>query len=411
MSQIIVSPLAAMPCAPQLPSSKSISNRALMISALAGGQQWPSNISDCDDTRAMRTALDSHDNDTVNIGAAGTAMRFLTAYFSVQVGHNHLLTGSPRMLQRPIAALVDALRTLGADITYEGVVGFPPLRIRGRQLVGGEVSMPGSVSSQYVSALMMIAPMMRDGLRLRLTGNIVSRPYIDMTMRLMRAYNADVQWTDDNTLEVRPQCYTLSDYRIENDWSAASYWYEMVALAPSADSEVRLQGLYRNSLQGDSRVAEMFEPLGVHTRYEADAIVLTRQPARSLPSPLTIDFAHQPDLAQTFVVTCCMLAIPFCFTGLQSLRIKETDRIAALQTELRKWGYMLHVEGDDTLSWNGERAAPLADQTIDTYADHRMAMSFAPACLVRGRVVVNDPEVVTKSYPHFWDNFCISATS
>ena len=393
-----------------LPASKSISNRALLIAALvrymsgrtSAVEEGLENLSDCDDTRAMKHALASS-AETIDIGAAGTAMRFMTAYLAVVPGR-HILTGSERMQHRPIGVLVEALRQLGACIDYVGEEGFPPLRIAGGGLRGGHLSVAGNVSSQYVSALLMIGPVLEQGLTLSLQGHIVSRPYIEMTVALMHAFGASARWLNGETIRVEPGGYRATNYRVENDWSAASYWYEMVALTDDEGAEVLLPGLCKESLQGDSAVGEMFRPLGVRTEYVRDAegreaVRLTRGP--HLATRLYLDFRNCPDLAQTFVVTCAMRGIPFRFTGLQSLKIKETDRIHALRVELHKLGCDISEEGEGILVWHGERC-PNAESAIDTYEDHRMAMAFAPAALTRGVLHINNPEVVGKSYPGFW---------
>ena len=382
-----------------LPSSKSICNRALVINALAENEAMPRNLSDCDDTRVMVEWLTTQPQ-TVNIGAAGTAMRFSTALLSVGKGER-VITGTERMKNRPIVVLVDALRELGANITYTEKEGYPPLLIKGNDaLEGGELALSGSVSSQYVSALLMVAPMLKLGLKLVLTGNIVSRPYIEMTMSMMREYGAKVEWQDDNTIVVAHSPYIKRDYFVESDWSAASYWYEMTALAKEA--EVELPGLFAKSLQGDAGGAKVFESLGVSTEYGDNTVVLRK--TGNVTEYLKYDFVEMPDLAQTFVVTCCMLGVHFHFTGLQSLKIKETDRIEALKRELRKLGYVVEDRNDSELIWNGERCEAEPDAAIDTYEDHRMAMAFAPCALTLGSININDPHVVTKSYPHYWDN-------
>jgi 3-phosphoshikimate 1-carboxyvinyltransferase len=384
-----------------LPASKSISNRALLIHALSDKVARPDNISVCDDTEAMLNALGSAEQ-TRDVGAAGTAMRFMTAYLAVTPG-THIITGSERMKHRPIAILVDALRALGATIEYEGEEGFPPLRITGEKHAGGTLTLAGNVSSQYISALLMIGPTLEQGLTLILTGEIVSRPYIEMTMRIMRDHGATVAWTDDHTISVSHGCYQrTTPYEIENDWSAASYWYEICSLGafPSSDT-LLLPRLYSQSSQGDSAVSDLFANLGVTTEFTAEGVLLRRN-AENMTSRLDYDFCNQPDLAQTFVVTCLMHRIPFRFTGLHSLRIKETDRIEALEREARKLGYVLHDEQDSILTWNGETCAADALPTIDTYEDHRMAMAFAPCCLKTKRIAINHPQVVTKSYPGYW---------
>lgn len=394
-----------------LPSSKSLSNRALTLCALAGGgSELVDNLSDCDDTRVMRQWL-AGDGAHVDIGAAGTAMRFSTALLAVTPGE-HTITGSERMRHRPIALLVEALRSLGAQIDYAGEEGFPPLHIVGRQgLEGGRLSLQGSVSSQYVSALLMIAPTLRRGLELRLEGEIVSRPYIDMTLSLMRAFGAQAAWADGQTLRVAAVPYQRRAFFVESDWSAASYWYAFVALSADEGACVELPGLFRESLQGDSRVAELFRPLGVETTYEEWGVRIMKAAAETgCPQGVPLqgrgfmeeDLLEQPDLAQTLVVACCLKGVPFRFSGLQSLRIKETDRLTALRTELAKIGFCIEEHDGRVLSWDGQRAEPQSDAAIDTYDDHRMAMAFAPCALTLGSVRINDPHVVSKSYPRFW---------
>ena len=383
----------------QLPASKSISNRALILHALSGGSTRPENLSDCDDTQVMIRALD-HMPDVIDIHAAGTAMRFLTAYLCVTPG-THTITGTERMQQRPIRILVDALRTLGARIDYAGNEGFPPLCINDTQLTGSEIELAGNVSSQYISALLMIGAVLPVGLKLRLTGNIISRPYINLTLQLMHDFGAQAGWTSESSIDVTPGGYRDTPFRVESDWSAASYWYQMTALA-TGSPEVELLGLFANSAQGDSRGAELFARLGVQTEYTPQGVKLRKQghPVVGLDE----DLVDIPDLAQTFVVTCCLLDVPFRFTGLQSLKIKETDRICALITELRKLGYVIHAEQDSILWWDGERCPADEQPSIDTYEDHRMAMAFAPACLVCPSIRINEPQVVSKSYPRYWDD-------
>ena len=394
-----------------LPASKSISNRALVLNALSKNVVPPDNLSDSDDTEVLLRALQTMP-ETIDIGAAGTAMRFLTAYLSVTPGE-HVITGTERMKHRPIGILVEALRTLGASITYEGEEGFPPLRIVGCDtLEGGSLSVPGDVSSQYISALLMIAPTLKNGLRLTLTGNIASRPYLDMTVSMMRYFGAKVDWQGGDVLEVQPGAYLQRPYTIESDWSAASYWFEIVALSPDANAEVELVGLHHDSLQGDSRVWELFRELGVETRYfvEPDGTeVIKLKKSGAVTCHFSQDFTHQPDLAQTFAVTCSMLGVPFHLYGLQSLRIKETDRIAALMNELGK--IVRLEEKDSELLWEGfyniddMDLLPYETFEFDTYEDHRMAMALAPVCLrTGGEIQINNPEVVSKSYPAFWDD-------
>lgn len=385
----------------KLPSSKSISNRVLVINALSGNRgMLPDNVSNCDDTEVMIDWL-SKNPDVVDIKAAGTAMRFSTALLAVTEGHK-VITGSERMRKRPIAVLVDALRTLGADIEYVGEDGFPPLAITGNpEMKGGELSLPGGVSSQYISALLMIAPVMKEGLVLHLTGDVISRPYINLTLHLMREFGAEAEWTDDRTIRVSPVKYVSRKYFVESDWSAASYWYEMVALSNNAS--VALPGLFSNSSQGDSAVARFFSYLGVKTEFLQDDTVRISKSGDKPCLHLELDLVNQPDLAQTLVVTCCMMNVTFRFSGLQSLKIKETDRISALISELRKLGFIITEKDGSVLQWDGSRVgADDADPSIDTYEDHRMAMSFAPCAIKLGHILINNPEVVSKSYPGFW---------
>ena len=398
MMQIKVTAPAKIHTTIQLPSSKSISNRALIINALGNGTHHPENLSDCDDTRVMIHALND-DKETIDIMAAGTAMRFLTAYLSVTPG-TRIITGTERMQQRPIQVLVNALRELGADIEYVANDGFPPLRITGRELRKDTISLPGNVSSQYISALLMIAPVLTNGLTIRLTGDIISRPYINLTLQLMNDFGVRAEWTDDHRLKVEPQAYHSTPFYVESDWSAASYWYQIVAL--SKEAEVTLPGLFKDSYQGDSQVAGIFRSLGVETIYK-DKTVILKKNGKSVER-LDYDFINQPDLAQTFVVTCALLNIPFRFSGLQSLKIKETDRMAALITEMRKLGYILHETDGSVLSWEGERCTTEEHPAIDTYEDHRMAMAFAPTCLALPEILINNPQVVSKSYPRYWED-------
>lgn len=388
-----------------LPASKSISNRVLMIHALAGGDTLPDNLSDCDDTEVIIRALAAMPYE-IDIKAAGTAMRFMTAYLSVTEG-KHLLTGTDRMKRRPIAPLVNALRYLGADIRYAGETGFPPLIINGKTLEGGRLEVPGNISSQYISALLMIGPALKEGLELHLMGEIISRPYIDLTLWTMQEFGAEAEWTDMDIITVRPQVYKSHPYLIENDWSASSYWYEMLALQGASGSSIKLKGLTDGSKQGDSVVKYLFSLLGVKTTFDnkeegqPTTVTLTRH--RCLLPRLDYDFTGSPDLAQTFVVTCALLDIPFTFTGLASLKIKETDRIEALKAEMKKLGYLIKDENNNTLRWEGERCTPSL-QPIDTYEDHRMALAFAPAACRFPGLRINNPGVVSKSYPHYWDD-------
>jgi len=382
----------------QLPASKSISNRALIINALGNGIFIPKNLSDCDDTRVMIKAL-TEKNKVIDIMAAGTAMRFLTAYLSVTPGER-IITGTERMQQRPIQILVNALRELGADIEYAGIEGFPPLRIKGASLIKNEITLKGNVSSQYISALLMIGPVLTNGLILHLSGEIISRPYIHLTLQLMKEFGAKASWTTENTIIVASHPYTSTPFTVESDWSAASYWYQIATLSENA--EIELIGLFEKSDQGDSKGAAIFARLGVDTICTERGVRLVKRKIQA--TQIEENLIEIPDLAQTFVVTCALLNIPFRFTGLQSLKIKETDRIEALKTELKKLGYLLREENGNVLSWDGERCEPEATPEIRTYEDHRMAMAFAPAVIKIPTLQIADPQVVSKSYPKYWQD-------
>ena len=391
----------------QLPASKSISNRVLVIHALSGGHTLPDNLSDCDDTEVIVAALNNNPYE-INIKAAGTAMRFMTAYLAVKDGEEHVITGTERMRHRPIGTLVDALRKLGADIEYSGEEGFPPLRIKGCKLDGGELEVAGNISSQYISALLMIGPCLKHGLTLHMTGDVISRPYIDLTLWTMREFGANADWSDYDTIVVEPQPYKEREYLVENDWSAASYWYEMIALTKNEDDEIVMEGLMDGSKQGDSQVRYLFSLLGVKTTFKnrkagVPTTVTLKHSGRCVPR-LEYNFVNSPDLAQTFVVCCALLNVPFHFTGLSTLKIKETDRIEAMKTEMRKLGYVVRSVNDCELIWDGERCEPSIETGIDTYEDHRMALSFAPTALHFEGLRINHPQVVTKSYPKFWED-------
>lgn len=385
----------------RLPLSKSESNRSLIISALTPGGAAPRELADCDDTDAMLAALDRRDG-LINIGAAGTAMRFLTAYFACMPGSDVTLDGTERMRCRPVGELVSALRSLGADIDYMGAEGFPPLHIKGRMLEGGEVEIPASVSSQFISALMMVGPTMEHGLRLRLTGRIISRPYIYMTLEMLEQAGVSAEFDEnEQVISVPAGHYSRPLPPVEADWSAASYWFEIAAI--SADP-VRLSGLRRKSLQGDSAVNRLFKVTGLESRWDKDEN-LDLQLTPDAGARLELDLTDTPDLTQTLAVTCCLLGLPFSFSGVESLKIKETDRLAALQMELSKLGFILEVEEPGQLIWRGARYEPEEEiEPIQTYNDHRMAMAFAPAAIFFPGLQINDCEVVSKSYPRFWND-------
>ena len=455
-----------------LPTSKSLCARALVINHLCQLPVPLVGLSDCDDTQAILQGLEALRNSEgaplrVDIGAAGTAMRFLTALFAATPQLDVVITGSQRMKERPIGALVSALQAAGADISYVEKEGYPPLRIRGKQLEGGTLALPSNISSQYVSALLMIAPTMRRGLQLELVGKVASAPYIRMTMQVMKAFGVEVKWENNLISVVRGQRYarTLSShcettketeqaasYTIECDWTAASYWYEIVALHPDKAARVLLRGLREASEQGDAVCARWFEALGVTTTFTAEGAILEKsikspqvalecnnctsedtelssqtddnfcESNEDLPQttshssqadyfsckdapPLWLDFAAAPDLAQTFVVTCALLSRPFHFKGLESLRIKETDRIAALIAELQKLGKHIEAIGEGELRYTAQNdSSPAHPITIATYDDHRMALAFAPAALRFPQLSIEHPEVVAKSYPDYWEH-------
>jgi 3-phosphoshikimate 1-carboxyvinyltransferase len=378
-----------------LVASKSESNRALILRALAGDGIKISNLSAARDTRLMESLLSSSE-EVLDAQDAGTTFRFLTAYCAV-TGRPTLLTGTPRMCQRPIGILVDALRQLGARIDYTGETGFPPLRLHGFEQTTRRISIRGDVSSQYISALLLIAPFLEQGLHLTLVGEVASRPYIDMTIAWMARFGIEVA-ERDSSLDIAPQTPCPGHYAVESDWSAAGYWYTALALA--GEGELTLQHLRDDSLQGDRAVVELFQDLGVVSRFSEEGLHLCSGPRKD---GFEADFTHIPDQAQTFAVCCAGLGIPARLTGLKSLRIKETDRIAALQTELAKFGCTVEVIGDEEIRLPG---TPLRveGQTVETYDDHRMAMAFAPLALL-GPLTIREPGVVAKSYPSFWQDW------
>ena len=383
-----------------LPASKSISNRVLLLNALCATPGRLSNLAQCDDTDAVLSALAQPDASEVNIGAAGTAMRFLTAYFATREGRKVVIDGTERMRQRPIRVLVDALRQLGADIEYVEAEGYPPLKITGTRLHGGALTVSGSVSSQYITAILMIAPVI-GGIALTIEGEVMSRPYIDMTLALMARYGVKAEWRD-NVIHVPAGEYTALDFTVEADWSAASYWWAMQAIVPQ--SRITLKGLEPQSLQGDSRIAELMSQMGVTGNWCGRYLDLRSNGGVGCCCSTFADLSGTPDIAQTLVVMLCLMGRPFRITGLRTLRIKETDRLEALRIELRKLGYVVKVEGDDAISWHFETTAAEASPHISTYHDHRMAMAFAPAAIRFPGLIIDDAQVVSKSYPLFWEH-------
>ncbi|GAB3889037.1 3-phosphoshikimate 1-carboxyvinyltransferase [Spirosoma agri] len=384
-----------------LASSKSESNRALIIDALTNFRCDLQNLSTARDTQTMIRLLQSGDP-VADVLDAGTTMRFLTAYFAV-TGQQKTMTGTPRMCERPIGILVDALRTLGADITYLKNEGYPPLQLNGfSPSAEANVRIRGDVSSQYISALLMIAPTLPNGLTLELTGAIGSQPYIDMTLEQMTYFGADAtaDWIN-KVITVKPSPYTPKPYTIESDWSGASYWYSVAALAQDETSELELLGLKAKSLQGDSAIVDIMRPLGVESTFTDTGVLLTKRPTETA---LAWDFTHCPDLAQTVAVAAAMKGVVLTLTGIESLKIKETDRVAALQAELQKIGAeLVEIEPNHLYEVRQVATTNQSAATIETYDDHRMAMAFAPVSM-RQEIVIEEPGVVAKSYPSFWDD-------
>lgn len=411
----------------KLPLSKSIINRLLIINALSGATP-KSDFAEkaaaaSDDCRILASALDAlrTGNREINVGAAGTAMRFLTAFLAcdngmVLTGETVTIDGDERMRNRPVGELVDALRKLGAEIRYTQREGFPPMEISPRKLSGGELTVDASISSQFISALMMIAPSLSSHLTITLVGEAASRPYITMTEALMKRFGADVDF-QRYTIDVTPGRYDADgDMSVEPDWSAASYWYAIAALSAGF---ITLADMQLPSIQGDSRCAELSEMLGVMTSDamdddddEEDDDDNGAEPVEGLmicPSPeqfsrFEVDLYENPDLAQTFAVASAMLGIPFHLRGLSTLRIKETDRLQAMQTEMDKFGFIVEIRNGSELVWNGERHPIFEIPAVETYGDHRMAMAFAPAAVFVPGLMIRNAEVVSKSYPGFWDD-------
>jgi 3-phosphoshikimate 1-carboxyvinyltransferase len=384
----------------RLPASKSISNRILIISALSGNKFPVRNLSDSDDTRVMQEALKLNKHQ-FDIGHAGTAMRFLTAFLAMLPGEWEI-TGSERMKQRPVKILVDALSELGAKIYYKEKEGFPPLSIHGSGLKGKKIELDGSISSQYISALLMIAPKIENGITLKLTGEVTSSSYIKLTLNLMRRFGIRYEWKGD-TITVPQQNYTPVGFTVESDWTGASYWYQVLAVAEKGS--LLLENLELNSLQGDSKISEWFELFGINSEEHEKGIVISKT-KNVLPSKLVLDFRENPDVAQTMACLCVSKGIPFHFTGLKTLKIKETDRISALQKELAKFGAILTEPHPGELKWDGDADLSMKVKipVINTYNDHRMAMAFAPMARPGIILKIEDPAVVTKSYPFYWED-------
>jgi len=385
----------------KLNGSKSISNRVLIIDALTHNTFNIENLSDAQDTTTLKKALEKP-SFYIDAKAGGTTYRFLTAYLATLEGE-HILTGSDRMKERPIAILVDALRCLGANIEYLEKEGYPPLKISGKLEKGGKVTLPGDVSSQYLTALLLIAPTLKGGLELEWTGTLVSKPYILMTLNLMEHFGAEWKLSDQS-VTVKEGHYTAKDFYVEGDWSAASYFYSIAAL--SKEAEIDLVGLQEQSVQGDAVIEFMMEDFGIHSEYTPmDKTLHIRKNGQSLPESFTYDFLECPDLAQTLVAALSGLKINGSFSGLKTLKIKETDRVEALRIELAKFGAIFNENGEDewSLDCSGGQQ-PEHRPIIETYEDHRMAMAVAPLCLAFGNLIIENPDVVNKSYPHFWED-------
>ena len=380
-----------------LPTSKSITNRALLIAALCGNEPSVLHPALCDDTATMIEALTRHDG-VINVGAAGTAMRFLTAYFATREGITVTLDGVERMRKRPIGLLVDALRSMGAHIDYLGEEGFPPIQVTGSKMQGGNIEMNGGVSSQFISAVMMILPVMGGG-SIHLTGDIVSMPYINMTATVMRDMGATVN-INGHDINIG-KGYTANDYMVEADWSAAAPWYALTALLP--ESLITLEGLTPDSIQGDAHLAELGRKLGIASRFSTGGVTIDSSHFINCCCSCFTDMNATPDLALSWAVLLCLLERSFRMTGVRTLWHKESSRIEALRDELLKLGYVLKIEGEDAISWYGERIN-ISQQppTIDTHGDHRIAMAFAPAAVRFPGLIIHDADVVSKSYPSLW---------
>lgn len=380
----------------KLPASKSLSNRALILNALMQNASTLINISDANDTTILTKALYSSEK-KINIGDAGTAARFLTAFFAA-TQQEKIITGNERMLERPIGKLVDALIELGAKINYLGKIGFFPLHIRKNNigLIGGELTISGDISSQYISALLMIAPILEKGLRLIIENKITSKPYILMTLRMLEQVGIKVNF-ENNIISIAKQTFITNLFNIEADWSAASYWYSMVGLAEEA--EIELIGLTENSLQGDIAIAELMGNSGVETHFTTRGILLKKN-KKITQLPSFIDFSDIPDLAQTLLVFYAAKNYPLEFYGVETLEIKETKRITALKQEFEKFNVVLKPINNKHFGLSGNFSP--RNISISTYNDHRMAMGFAPLALVCKKIKIQNPEAVKKSYPNFW---------
>ena len=377
--------------------SKSESNRCLLLKALFDDLTIE-NLSNSDDTELMKNALSS-DHSLIDIHHAGTAMRFLTAYFAIQNGRKIILTGSSRMKERPIRILVDALRNLGAKIEYSENEGFPPLKIQGQDFFKSEVFLKANVSSQYISALLLIAPSLKNGLNLHLDGKITSIPYIKMTLALLNEVGIRTSF-ESNKIKVFPyEGHNSKTLIVESDWSSASYFYSIVSLS-SVGTKINISSYKENSLQGDATLSKIYKNLGVSSKFN-NSVLTIEKISDDLPKSLDLDLSNTPDIAQTLAVSCLGLQINCNLTGLHTLKIKETDRLLALKNEIKKLGTNIEIS-NNSLGINSPKPL-LKNVEIKTYNDHRMAMSFAPLML-RTDICINDANVVSKSYPNFWND-------
>jgi 3-phosphoshikimate 1-carboxyvinyltransferase len=404
MDILLHSPLKIKNVEITLTGSKSISNRVLIIKALSGLPFEIQNLSNSDDTLHLQEALEQYKTSSfIDVGHAGTDMRFLTAYLGMKNGC-YELTGSERLQQRPIKDLVDVLQLFGADISYKTNVGYPPLIIKGKKLDGGCVEINGNVSSQFITAILLVAPYFTNGLELTIKNELVSKPYVNMTIELMKEFGAEVVW-EENKIFVKPIPYHYSkeEFVVESDWSAASYYYSIVALA-ATNTTLTLNNFFSKSLQADAICSTIYKKFGVNTVFLNHQITITKIQTHDVKSYFEYNFMNCPDIAQTVLVTCVGLNLPCKLKGLQTLKIKETDRILALQNETAKFGCDLKVT-ESSIKYDAEQLPfYLKHISIATYHDHRMAMSFAPLCLLYKNINILQAEVVTKSYPLFWDD-------
>jgi len=375
MNYKVSHPTKIVECEIDLPASKSISNRLLIIQALSKKRFKIENLSDSDDTKSLKNALDSKEN-IIDIGHAGTSFRFLTSYLSIQDGKRFILTGSERIKERPIKELVTVLEKMGAKIEYLENEGFAPLTIHGTRLEGDKVEIDGDVSSQFITSILLIAPTLEKGIELKIKGELVSKPYVTMTLKLMTRFGIESSW-ENNIIKIASQHYIAKDYKVEADWSAASFWFEIAAL--SKNCNIKLNGLQQDSIQGDKKSIDIFRNLGVESKFKDGKLILTKN--QKISACKIYNLIETPDLYQPLRCTLFSENITANFSGSHTLKYKETDRILSVDTELKKIN---------------------STRIIDTYKDHRMAMSFTPLCLKFGELQINDVEVVNKSYPNFW---------